>query len=133
MPILNDISNIGSSISEDPWVLYLVVRESLNMSPGKTCAQIGHAVGMAYKYLHSKEVSTFALYAFECWENECYRKVVLKANDKEWEKIKQELDVFLVVDLGLTQVEPNSETCLACFPMKKSEQPKLLKRLQLLK
>lgn len=31
---------------EDPWVLYLIVRESLNMTPGKLVAQCGHAVGM---------------------------------------------------------------------------------------
>lgn len=30
----------------DPIIMYLVVRESLNMSPGEIVAQVGHAVGM---------------------------------------------------------------------------------------
>ena len=41
---------------EDPIVMYLIVRESLNMSIGKTAAQVGHAVQMLHlKYEHEHQ------------------------------------------------------------------------------
>ena len=38
-----------------------------------------------------------------------------------------------VRDAGLTEVEPNSETVLVTWPIRRSEYPKILKRLQTLK
>jgi peptidyl-tRNA hydrolase len=136
---------------EDPWVLYLVVRESLGMSIGKTAAQAGHAVGMIYEklevyrknfdYLEVKygecvkqtlnEIGA-KLSSFYSWQESSYRKVVLRASDQEWEKLKAELECFVVHDAGLTEIEPG-ETAIGLWPMKKSQRPKIIKRLQVLK
>lgn len=128
----------------DPWIMYLVVRKSLGMSPGKVGAQCGHAVGMvyiAYRKLLVKHMFNSALTEedvlhfdnFNNWENKSYRKVVLGASDSEWEKIKKELDCFVVKDAGLTEIESGSETCLALRPILKSNCPKIIKKLQVLK
>ncbi len=133
-----------NNINEDPLVMYLVVRESLNMGAGKVGAQCGHAVQlimlewlklhMATANLNEKEKNQYN--KFNDWMNKktngSFRKVVLRADDKEWEKIKKELDHILVTDAGLTEVLAGSETCIALFPMKKSERPKVIKRLQTL-
>jgi peptidyl-tRNA hydrolase len=61
------------------------------------------------------------------------RKIVLKADAKEWFKIKQEYpDVIEVKDAGLTQLPAGSATVLGLWPMKKSSVSKTLKRLQVL-
>lgn len=124
----------------DPLVLYLIVKESLGMTAGKIGAQTGHAVGMIYEKLHTlkkqqektQEVLD-KLNIFESWRNENYRKVVLRASDKEWEKLKTELECFLVRDAGYTQVPAGSETVIGLWPQKKSQVSKSVKRLQVLK
>lgn len=129
----------------DAYAMYIVVNESLNMSPGKVAAQVGHAVmeltekateikismyikeykGEAYESLEHKLYSDWSI-----WRRNC-RKVVLKASPKEWRALKNIPPDSLIVDAGYTEVEPNSETVMAFWPMKKVEQLHLLKRLQL--
>ncbi len=142
---------------EDPIVMYLVVRESLGMSIGKTAAQCGHAVGMLDRK-YNKQIAVIdghidpvygppddleeripervkkALEIWDEWDRTSFRKVTLTADDKEWEKVKA-LDVpkVVVVDAGLTEIASGSETVIGLWPMRKSERPKVIKRLQVLK
>ena len=53
----------------------------------------------------------------EIWHKESYRKVILKADDKEWEKIKEELYCFVVKDAGLTEINAGEETVLGLWPI----------------
>lgn len=132
----------------DPIVIYLIVRKSLNMDIGKIAAQVGHGVMMLSGRYHQigGEITTLAVrrgevpdelrqkYAITTqWLETSYRKIAVVANDKDWEKIKDQLPVFLVKDAGLTEVDPGSETVLITWPMKKSEAPKVIQRLQALK
>jgi peptidyl-tRNA hydrolase len=134
----------------DPLAMYLVVRESLGMGAGKIPAQIGHAVGMLYekkddlslqllcgKGWHTDQDS-IDYDTWVAWKNTSYRKIVLKADDKEWEKLRawateSGKKFVLVVDAGLTEIAPNSETVFGFFPMYKSMAPKEISKLQALK
>lgn len=135
---------------EDPIVMYLIVRESLGMGVGKTAAQCAHASQMlTLKYFELSDTAyqkftqnhslnhqeQEKLSIFQDWLRESFRKVVLKANDKEWEKVKAEFSnkFILVVDAGLTEIAPMSETVIGLWPMKKSQAPKVIKKLQALK
>jgi peptidyl-tRNA hydrolase len=147
----------------DPLIMYLVVRKSLNMSPGKIAAQCGHAANMVLlKYLREggvlppedglrpdvrEEDVYYSNSTLEAkrelhkrhyyWLLGSFRKVVLTADDKEWPKLQKlnEEGVVLVTvrDAGLTEVAPNSETVMGLWPMHKSQAPKAIKRLQVLK
>lgn len=133
----------------DPIVMYLIVRESLSMGMGKTAAQCAHASQMLQlkydTFCSENEVADTCgwkrehdralLDIFQAWLDESFRKVVLKADDKEWEKIKAEFPnrFVLVVDAGLTEIAPMSETVIGLWPMKKSQAPKVIKKLQVLK
>lgn len=148
---------------EDPIVMYFIVRESLGMGTGKACAQTGHAAVMTtldyfklkdcsrslQKSIQSmtesdpdkvkaladyKEIAPL-LSIFGEWLSSSYRKVTLTANDKEWAKVKAELGLYrsLVVDAGLTQIPAGSETVIGLWPMRKSQRPPCVKRLQALK
>lgn len=127
---------------ENPLVMYLIVRESLGMGVGKIAAQCGHAVGILHIKYNEQEheddilepVYPSNLKIWYEWQHSSFRKVVLKADDKEWEKIKTEMkDFVLVVDAGLTEIPSGSETVIGLWPMYKSDCPKLIKRLQVLK
>jgi peptidyl-tRNA hydrolase len=129
---------------ENPWVMYLIVRHSLNMGTGKTAAQVGHAVDMICKQQRKLAVKnvTQALvgeellqfYAFEEWDEHANRKVVLKADDQQFEKVKKELPlVYVVRDAGLTEIAAGSETVIGLWPNQKESFPKIIHRLQVLK
>lgn len=122
---------------EDPWVMYMIVRDSLGMSAGKIGAQCGHAVGMIYNHYNEicvEHKSSKLIASFKEWQNTSFRKVVLRAKENQWERLKSKLDLFVLVrDAGLTEVSPNSETVIGIWPIKKSERPNCLRKLQALK
>lgn len=126
---------------ESPLVMYLVVRESLNMSIGKTAAQVAHAaqrLQQEYQDIHNEimcgwndHVSKYDI--FSEWLSKAVRKVVLKADEKEWVKLKELPNHVLIIDAGFTEVAPHTETVIGFWPMRKSDAPKTIKKLQLLK
>ena len=147
---------------EDPIVMYLIVHETLDMSVGKTAAQAAHASQMlTLKYFEIKaesskiqksahlfpedqreqQMKTYTGHApfisiMGEWLKGSFRKVVLRADDKEWNKLKEEFkdqNMVLVVDAGLTEIPGGSETVIGLWPMRKSQVPKSVKRLQVLK
>ena len=94
----------------DPYVMYLIIRESLSMSSGKIGAQCAHGAQIVLmNYYRINKMSSHLindvdqdepelmrlsenLRNMQAWLNSRIRKVVLKANDKEWEKIKKEFE-----------------------------------------
>lgn len=133
---------------EDPLVMYLIVRKSLEMTPGKLAAQCSHAAQMLLlKFMDfkiwdmvsfSNELPPFSRETydlFQQWLDGSFRKVVLKADEKQWKKLKEEFSErkrVLVIDAGLTELEPHTETVIGLLPMRKSEVPKIIQRLRLL-
>jgi len=136
-------------VEEDPVIMYLIFRESLLsiVSIGKLAAQIGHGV----QYLIDRYISinSFSEYWTEAdynnperkifldWYNQDNRKVVLKADEKEWEKLKNDEfiknSMVLVIDKGLTELPPQTETVIGLIPMRKNEVPKIIKKWNIIK
>lgn len=107
--------------------MYIVVRESLNLSPGKLAAQVGHgveAVLMAHWHRPLAELPLLAQ-----WRATGSRKVVLEASDPHFERVVG-WNPAVIVDEGHTEVPAGTETVAAFFPMRKSERPSILKRLR---
>ena len=139
-------------------VMYCVVNSELNMSTGKIAGQIGHSIDLAISYYFSlldklssqvcwsesnhnyylsnsvslSEKENKFIENFTSWQLHGRTKVILKASLKEFEKIKSEIDYFLVRDAGLTEIAANTETVLSLPPILKEEAPKLIKKLRLL-
>jgi PTH2 family peptidyl-tRNA hydrolase len=69
------------------------------------------------------------------WMGSSFRKVVLRASDKEWTKLKEEFKdtMVMVVDAGLTEIAAGSETVIGLWPTRKSQRSKTIQRLQVLK
>lgn len=126
--------------TDDPIIQYIVVRESLGMSPGKLGAQIGHAIMLFMEGLAAVQATVPAsdhnsgvLGLATEWRRTDYTKIVKRADDKEFERVRLEHQPnFVVVDLGRTEIAAGSETVMAFWPMRRSAQSKTLKRLRLL-
>lgn len=118
---------------DDPFIQYIVVRETLNMSPGKIGAQVGHAIMLFMECKYGISGTPGDLDDEMTWRHTGYTKILKRADDKEFERLKQEHQPsFVAVDLGRTEVPAGSETVMALWPMRKSAQSKTLKRLRLL-
>ncbi len=96
--------------------LAIVVRKDLGMSCGKIAGQVGHASVMAYR-----TITDNALEGGQ-WYDEGQKKIVLKtANEESLNDIannakNKNLSVHYVRDFGLTQIAPNTLTCIAIGP-----------------
>jgi peptidyl-tRNA hydrolase len=132
----------------DPLVVYLIVRESLNMGVGKIGVQCGHGIQkllLHYFIVQVAKVKThdeIHLPTYEeefvsltsAWVKADSRKIAKPANDETFELIKNIYPHhFLVKDNGLTEVEPGSETLICLRPLYKSTVDKTIKQLPLLK
>ena len=136
---------------EDPIIMYLVVRENLHMSIGKTAAQVAHAAQrLQQKYQEvNDEINSYLGYdsgeldsvpenlrdkshIFYQWLQTSVTKIVLKADEKEWAKLKEMPDIVRIADAGHTELAPGTETVVGFWPILKSQRPKVLKRLQVL-
>lgn len=126
--------------------MYLVVRESLGMSPGKVAAQVGHAVGlMAMDYMGARYCWTARpgeipvsrslafIEAFDEWVRSDYTKVTLRADEKQWAKLLANPPEYMHVahDNGKTEIAAGSLTVAVLPPMRKSEAKPHVKRMQL--
>jgi len=94
----------------------IVVREDLKMSPGKLAVQVAHAsVGAIYN-------SNLLRPTLENWFAEGFRKIVLKVPTTkeiialEGKCVEQNVPFYAVYDFGLTELEPNTLTCIGIGP-----------------
>lgn len=128
---------------DNPWVMYLIIRKSLNMTTGKIAAQVGHGVSIIGEYFRDLSIEdewgylnddnqVKMLLDMKEWMSYGYRKVVLQADEKEWDQLKLQENCFLVQDAGLTQVEFGTETVIGLWPILKNERSNLVKRLRTL-
>ena len=105
------------STSSDATTLAVLVRKDLDMSPGKTAAQVAHAaVGCSLKA--RKQAASL----FERWRSEHGRIVVLGVEGlDELDAHRQEaqshrLVHHAVTDAGRTEVDPGTVTVLGVGP-----------------
>lgn len=112
---------MGKDKRNDP-VLAIFIRTDLNMSRGKIAVQAGHAVAMVV-YTQSKweinRAPEYKVSSVKDWMENDQVKIVLAVNSMEdldeiAQIAKRNLVPYLhVFDIGRTEVEPNTVTCLA--------------------
>lgn len=120
MPITNhldhDAERLRRMAQEDPWVMYLVARRERLDQPQLVVAAAAQATILCVEALATGEHAE----AFEAWFAHSFRKVTLRANEREWEA--------LVADHP--HIADRSGCVLALPPIRKSERPRLLTKLQ---
>ena len=111
----------------------IVIRSDLGMGKGKLAAQAAHAS------LSAAEMSSISRPSwYEDWKSEGQKKVVLKVgSESELDELykmarRAKLPASLIVDRGLTQVEPGTVTCLGIGPGPDGEIDGITGKLKLL-
>ncbi len=112
----------------------IVVRSDLKMGKGKLAAQVAHAALDAAESARMRHPDWY-----EAWREDGQAKVVVKTDGGEaaLEDLRKQarslgLPVSLIVDRGLTQLEPGTMTCLGIGPGPSSEIDKVTGKLKLL-
>lgn len=102
--------------------LVVVVRGDLNMKVGKLAVQVAHAAVACALEAKAKKAKWFSE-----WYKEGQRKVVLRAVDLEDlrflndKAVRAGLPHVLITDAGLTELPPNTTTCLGIGPAPENE------------
>ncbi len=120
-------------MSEFLYKQVIVFRSDIKLSKGKTAAQAGHAAVSAAEDArrHRKEW-------FEGWFREGQCKIAVKVpNEKalsELEKLAKELGLpcAMIVDRGLTEIPPDTVTCLGIGPAPAEKVDRITGKLRLL-
>jgi PTH2 family peptidyl-tRNA hydrolase len=111
----------------------IVFRADLKLSKGKMAAQAGHAAVSASEEARKRHRSWW-----EAWLYEGQRKIAVKVKDEkallELEEAAKDLGLpnALIVDRGLTEIPPDTVTCLGIGPAPEEEMDKLTGKLPLL-
>jgi peptidyl-tRNA hydrolase, PTH2 family len=114
-------------------VQYFIVNKELNMSKGKTAAQVAHAATLSTLTMMSTD-SPFQdrQEDFVEWVQTGMKKIVLKGKTGELEKLEGD-GYFSIHDSGLTEIKEGSLTVVALPPMEKFEAKEIVGHLTLLK
>ena len=120
-------------MSEFRYKQVIVFRSDLRLSRGKTAAQAGHAAVSAAEEArkHRKEW-------FDGWLREGQCKIAVKVpNEKALTELceqakKMGLPCALIVDRGLTEIPPDTVTCLGIGPAPAERVDKITGKLPLL-
>ena len=103
------------------------------MSKGKAAVQAGHAAVSA-----AEEARKHRRQWWEAWISEGQRKIAVKVKTEknlmalEKEAKESGLPCVLIADRGLTEIPPNTTTCLAIGPAPAEKVDKITGRLPLL-
>ena len=120
-------------MSEFKYKQAVVIRTDLKMGKGKIAAQASHAAVSA-----AEEARKHHKAWWEAWLDEGQRKVVVKVkSEAELLQLKQQagrmrVPCALIYDRGLTQLPPDTLTCLGIGPAPNDEVDKITGKLPLL-
>ena len=111
------MTRISVDSSDFSYKMVIVIRTDIKMSKGKVAAQAGHAAVSASEYARKNRPEWW-----NPWITEGQCKIAVKAKsedeilDIERKARNAGLPVALIVDRGLTEIPPNTTTCLGIGP-----------------
>lgn len=120
-------------MSEFSYKQVIIIRTDLKMSKGKMVAQAGHAAVSAAEESRKRHLEWF-----EAWLEEGQCKIAVKAKSEEellglMQKAKTlRLPYALICDRGLTELPPDTMTCVGIGPAPSSQIDKITGGLPLL-
>lgn len=111
------MTKISVNSSAFSYKMIIAVRNDLKMSKGKIAAQAGHAAVSASEYARKNRPEWWTPWIME---GQCKIAVKVKSEEEiieiERKARNAGLPVALIVDRGLTEIPPNTTTCLGIGP-----------------
>ena len=108
---------ISCDSSSFSYKMVIVVRTDIKMSKGKMAAQAGHAAVSASEYARKNRPEWWNPWIME---GQCKIAVKVKSEQEILELERKarnaKLPAVLIVDRGLTEIPPNTITCLGIGP-----------------
>ena len=110
----------------------IIVRTDINMSCGKTAAQVAHAAVSALIDANLKQTK------IQLWKEEGQPKIVLAAPNEDVlfqlpaKANERDIKTYLIRDAGRTELSPGTITCMSIGPEEDSIINKLTGNLKLL-
>lgn len=118
-------SNNTTSLNNKDLAMYILVNKDIEISKGKLAGQVGHAVAVYFYRNEDPEL-------IKEYMNNQQKKIILYCKQSKLEEYEQQ-GYITIRDNGLTELKPNTLTCVNFGIIDKNQQPKELKRLQLVK
>jgi PTH2 family peptidyl-tRNA hydrolase len=124
---------ISCNSSDFSYKQVIVVRTDIKMSKGKIAAQAGHAAVSAAEYARKNRPEWW-----NPWINEGQCKIAVKvSSEKEILDLERKarianLPIALIVDRGLTELPPETTTCLGIGPAPSNKVDSVTGNLRLL-
>ncbi|WP_367618126.1 aminoacyl-tRNA hydrolase [Shouchella clausii] len=120
------------AIHSNDYRMYILVNQDIKISKGKLAGQVGHAV---MSYLYNRVIQPLQE-GKECeditdYMNNDQKKIILKCPQSKLEELEKETNWIVIRDLGYTQLEPNTLTCINCGILTKDDVPDWMKELKL--
>ena len=110
--------------------MYILVNEDIKISKGKLAGQVGHAVNsfLWYEYIVPLQQGI----AVESLEEYmvAQKKIILKCSQSKLEELEQQ-GYITIRDKGLTELEPNTLTCVNVGIYYDEYTPQWIKELKL--
>lgn len=107
-------------------VMYVLVNETIKISKGKLAGQVGHAV---CSYMH-KNILTEEYKIDAYMKNGIQKKIILRCSQEKLEELES-LGYIAIRDLGLTQLDSNTLTCVNYGIHYKHQVPAWIQELKL--
>lgn len=121
---------------EDEYIMYILVNSELKMKTGKISSQCCHSSCKVIQILENfKDKPEY----YVKWLSNGYPKIILKADEitlkmciDNYNNVNKEIWCVHTIDLGRTQIKPNSLTSVAFNPILRKSVPEFIKTLKLL-
>ena len=105
--------------------MYILVNKDIEMGKGKTAGQVGHAVAV-YFYKNQNTHSDL----IDEYMNNQQKKIIVYCKQEKLEEYEKQ-GYITIRDNGLTELEPNTLTCVNYGILDKDNLPKEIRRLRL--
>lgn len=117
--------------------MYILVNEDIKIGKGKLAGQVGHAV---CSYIYRNFIKDYDNNPINVTDEmqqlleeymECQKKIILRCPQSKLEELELLNKYITIRDKGLTQLEPNTLTCINLGIFEKDKSPEWVKNLKL--
>lgn len=116
--------------------MYILVNEDIKIGKGKLAGQVGHAVcvymyrGIQQMFFEEDSKEQMSIMSHMDEYMLCQKKIILRCPQSKLEELEK-IGYITIRDKGLTQLEPNTLTCINVGILDKEQVPDWIQEMKL--